>query len=144
MPDSTVRHRAPCLLCRRQTWPNGLAKTAAIEYSKQAIRINSVHPGDIDTPLLDALDRDACSHLKALHPIGRLGAAADVAQVVAFLLAEEAPPLSRAASILRTAPIRPLTSRLRIRGKGECDGCRPLVLEYREIPGQYPRLSERP
>lgn len=69
---------------------SGLTKTAALEYSKKGIRINSVHPGYIDTPLLDALDRDVYKKLVDLHPIGRLGTAEEVAKVVAFLLSDEA------------------------------------------------------
>lgn len=68
----------------------GLTKAAALDYSSQGIRINSVHPGYIDTPLLDALDRDTYNNLKNLHPIGRLGADTEVAQVVAFLLSDAA------------------------------------------------------
>ncbi|KRA46493.1 SDR family NAD(P)-dependent oxidoreductase [Pseudoxanthomonas sp. Root630] len=69
---------------------SGLTKTAAIEYSAKGVRINSVHPGYIDTPLLDFLDRDTHDGLKALHPIGRLGTAEEVADVVAFLLSSDA------------------------------------------------------
>ena len=69
---------------------SGLTKTAALEYSSQGIRINSVHPGYIDTPLLNKLDRDTYNALKDLHPIGRLGLAEEVAQVVCFLLSDEA------------------------------------------------------
>lgn len=68
----------------------GLTKTAAIEYSAQGVRVNSVHPGYIDTPLLDALDRDTYNNLTALHPIGRLGTAEEVANVIVFLLSDEA------------------------------------------------------
>lgn len=69
---------------------SGLTKTAALEYSAKGIRINSVHPGYIDTPLLDKLDRETYNALKSLHPIGRLGQAEEVAQVVTFLLSDEA------------------------------------------------------
>lgn len=69
---------------------SGLTKSAALQYSAQGIRINSVHPGYIDTPLLNELSRDEYNSLVALHPIGRLGTAEDVANVVAFLLSDEA------------------------------------------------------
>lgn len=68
----------------------GLTKAAALDYSSQGIRVNSIHPGYIDTPLLDALDRDVYNNLKNLHPIGRLGVDTEVAQVVAFLLSDAA------------------------------------------------------
>lgn len=69
---------------------SGLTKSAALQYSAQGIRINSVHPGYIDTPLLNELSREEYNSLVALHPIGRLGTAEDVANVVAFLLSDEA------------------------------------------------------
>lgn len=69
---------------------SGLTKSAALQYSSQGIRINSVHPGYIDTPLLNELSREEYNSLVALHPIGRLGTAQEVANVVAFLLSDEA------------------------------------------------------
>lgn len=69
----------------------GLTKTAAIEYSSQGVRVNSVGPGYIETPLLaKALDQDQMQGLVGLHPIGRLGRAEEVATLVAFLLSDEA------------------------------------------------------
>lgn len=69
---------------------SGLTKSAALQYSSQGVRINSVHPGYIDTPLLNELSREEYSSLVALHPIGRLGTSEEVANVVAFLLSDEA------------------------------------------------------
>jgi NAD(P)-dependent dehydrogenase (short-subunit alcohol dehydrogenase family) len=64
----------------------GLTKTAAIEYSAQGIRVNSVGPGFIDTPLLSAnLDEETTKVIAGMHPIGRLGKAQEVANLVAFL-----------------------------------------------------------
>lgn len=69
----------------------GLTKSAAIEYGKQGIRINSVHPGYILTPLIAQwTDTDLKSQLEKLHPIGRLGEPKEVAEVVAFLLSDKA------------------------------------------------------
>ncbi|RBW48586.1 SDR family NAD(P)-dependent oxidoreductase [Marinobacter sp. F3R11] len=69
---------------------SGLTKTAALEYSSKGVRINSVHPGYIDTPLLSSLDKETYDALKSLHPIGRLGRPEEVANVVTFLLSDEA------------------------------------------------------
>lgn len=69
---------------------SGMTKSAALQYSSQGIRINSVHPGYIDTPLLNELSREEYNSLVALHPIGRLGRAEEVASVVAFLLSDDA------------------------------------------------------
>lgn len=63
----------------------GLTQTAALEFSAQNIRINSVGPGFIDTPLLNALDAELKSELVALHPIGRLGKSEEVAELIFWL-----------------------------------------------------------
>lgn len=63
----------------------GLTKSAALEYSAQGIRINSVGPAFIKTPLLDELDEELMEQLVGLHPIGRLGEAEEVAQLFLWL-----------------------------------------------------------
>jgi len=69
----------------------GLTKNAALEYSARGIRINSVGPAFIQTPLLDAnLDQATLDLLKTMHPIQRLGSAQEVANLVAFLCSDEA------------------------------------------------------
>lgn len=68
----------------------GMTKAAALGYADKGIRINSVHPGYIDTPLLDVLPRAAYDGLVALHPIGRLGTSDEVAALVLFLLSDQA------------------------------------------------------
>lgn len=68
----------------------GLTKNAAAEYGPQGLRINSVGPGYIDTPLLGGLPAEVKQALVAKHPLGRLGKAEEVAAMVAFLLSDEA------------------------------------------------------
>jgi NAD(P)-dependent dehydrogenase (short-subunit alcohol dehydrogenase family) len=68
----------------------GMTKTAAIEYAKSGIRVNSVGPGFIDTPLLAAADQDVVAGISALHPLGRLGRSEEVAELVAFLASDRA------------------------------------------------------
>lgn len=69
----------------------GLTKTAAAEYAKHNIRINSVGPGFIDTPLLSKnLDEATLDYVRGLHPIGRLGTAEEVANLTSFLLSPSA------------------------------------------------------
>lgn len=68
----------------------GLTKTAALEYAGQGVRVNAVGPGYIDTPLLTMLDKEQYDGLVDLHPIGRLGEAEEVAELVLFLLSDRA------------------------------------------------------
>ncbi len=68
----------------------GLSKTAALEYGRQGIRVNSVGPGFIRTPLLDALDEVTQTYLAGLHAMGRMGEPEEVAALVAFLCSDEA------------------------------------------------------
>ena len=64
----------------------GLTKAAALEYADKNIRINSVGPGYINTPLLtNTLDEATMNSLAELHPIGRLGTAIEVAELVLWL-----------------------------------------------------------
>lgn len=69
----------------------GLTQTAAIEYSKEGIRVNAVGPGFIETPLLLRPESaEIVAGVKPLHPIGRLGQPKEVAGVVTFLASDEA------------------------------------------------------
>lgn len=64
----------------------GLTKAAALEYADKKIRINSVGPGYINTPLLtNTLDESMMTSIASLHPIGRLGTAEEVAELVFWL-----------------------------------------------------------
>jgi NAD(P)-dependent dehydrogenase (short-subunit alcohol dehydrogenase family) len=64
----------------------GLSKVAAIEYAARGVRVNSVGPGFIRTPLLDAnLDAATLDAIAGMHPIQRLGTSQEVADLVAFL-----------------------------------------------------------
>lgn len=69
----------------------GLTKVAAIEYAKHGVRINSIGPGFIDTPLLSKhLDEAALTMIRGLHPVGRLGTSEEVAALTEFLLSDQA------------------------------------------------------
>lgn len=69
----------------------GLTKTAALEYADKNIRINSVGPGYILTPLItDTLDKATLNALKEMHPIGRLGTSEEVAELVLWLSSSRA------------------------------------------------------
>lgn len=68
----------------------GLTQTAGAEYSSQGVRINAVGPGFIDTPLLQQMDKAAKAMLVSKHPIGRLGKAEEVAELVIWLSSDKA------------------------------------------------------
>ncbi len=65
----------------------GLTKSAALAFAQKSVRVNSVHPGYIKTPLIAAIKDE---QLLPLHPMGRLGTPEEVANVVVFLLSDEA------------------------------------------------------
>lgn len=67
-----------------------LTRTLAIEAAPKGVRVNSVGPGYIDTPLLANLPPEMKNALIRLHPIGRLGRAEEVANAVLFLASDEA------------------------------------------------------
>src|SRR5574339_239202 len=69
----------------------GLTKAAALEYATRNIRVNSVGPGYIETPLLTStLDDTALRAIAGLHPVQRLGTSEEVAAVVVFLASDRA------------------------------------------------------
>lgn len=66
----------------------GLTKTAALEYSKQGVRVNAISPGVIMTPMIDRFNANGSGvleALEALHPIGRTGAPEEVADAAVWL-----------------------------------------------------------
>lgn len=64
----------------------GLTKAAALEYAAKNIRVNSIGPGFIMTPLLENnLDEATLKYLETKHPLGRLGTANEVAELALWL-----------------------------------------------------------
>ncbi len=125
-----MKHAIPHLRARAHLWPGGgsvinissimgiigakhtaaycaakggvrlLTKAAAIELAPAHIRVNSVHPGYIDTPLLrggtEALNTRAAgsgdrfvADAVARHPLGHLGEEKDIAHAVRFLASDD-------------------------------------------------------
>jgi len=73
-----------------------MSKTDALLYARENIRVNSVHPGYVWTPLVEALANDSPegaeafrSELDARHPIGHVGEPDDIAYGVVYLASEE-------------------------------------------------------
>ena len=77
--------------CSSKWAVRGLSKTAALELGKHGIRVNSVHPGGMDTPMtrMPGYDPNEAAWAKAL-PLGRMGQPDEIAAVVAFLASDEA------------------------------------------------------
>ncbi len=63
----------------------GITKTAAIELGPLGIRVNSVHPGPIDTAMLPV---PADAPMFTAYPLGRAGTAEEVAEAVLFLASD--------------------------------------------------------
>jgi len=72
-----------------------MTKNDALFYAKYNIRVNSVHPGFIDTPMVAKFaestgNKEAIYEaLKKLHPLGRIGKPEEVASVIVFLLSDD-------------------------------------------------------
>jgi NAD(P)-dependent dehydrogenase (short-subunit alcohol dehydrogenase family) len=77
-----------------------MTKAAALECAQagQKVRVNSVHPGIIDTPMMEAAMADMASRgandvrerFASRHPLGRLGRDTDIANAVKFLASDAA------------------------------------------------------
>lgn len=71
----------------------GLSKAVALEFAKQNIRVNTVCPGFVDTPMLDELYKIKPKFKKRFvqaHPIGRLVTPQEIAEQVYYLLCAKA------------------------------------------------------
>ena len=71
----------------------GLTKSAALEYAKSGIRINSIAPGGVDTDMVERLtedDKQWRETLTSMHPIGRLSNPEEIANAVVWLLSNSA------------------------------------------------------
>lgn len=67
----------------------GMTKAAAIDLAPQQIRVNSVHPGPIDTDMLKVRTAEQNAARLQLVPMHRMGTAEEVARLVIFLLSDE-------------------------------------------------------
>jgi NAD(P)-dependent dehydrogenase (short-subunit alcohol dehydrogenase family) len=66
-----------------------MSKNAAMSYASDGIRVNSVHPGIIATPMIDAQESSITQGLVDVTPLGRIGQPREVANAVLFLASEE-------------------------------------------------------
>jgi 3alpha(or 20beta)-hydroxysteroid dehydrogenase len=68
----------------------GLTKAAALELGRDGIRVNSVHPGGVRTPMTASFGDDGSSDWYRRLPIPRIGEPEDVAGAVLFLASDDA------------------------------------------------------
>jgi len=61
---------------------NAISRSLAMEYAQQGIRVNTVAPGVVDTPLLKDAPKE---YLRTLSPLGQVPAARDIAEAVFYL-----------------------------------------------------------
>lgn len=68
-----------------------LTKNIALHWAGRGVRVNSVHPGFISTPILDPTKGTPAEHVMIkMTPLGRLGQPAEVAAGVAYLASDDA------------------------------------------------------
>jgi NAD(P)-dependent dehydrogenase (short-subunit alcohol dehydrogenase family) len=69
----------------------GLTQNAALEYAKLGIRVNTVCPGVIRTPMIDRFtgkSKEVEKQFETMEPVGRLGAPEEVAEAVVWLCSD--------------------------------------------------------
>ena len=67
----------------------GMTKSAANELAPHGVRVNSVHPGVVDTSMIEATPPERLRELAAGTPMGRIGVPGDITGPVVFLLSDE-------------------------------------------------------
>jgi NAD(P)-dependent dehydrogenase (short-subunit alcohol dehydrogenase family) len=70
----------------------GLTKSVALDYARDGIRVNSIHPGAIETPMIERLRADPVlgEALATMHPMGRMGEPEEIAEAVVWLCSDAA------------------------------------------------------
>ncbi|HLB85656.1 MAG TPA: glucose 1-dehydrogenase [Steroidobacteraceae bacterium] len=67
-----------------------MSKSAGLEYAKRGVRVNSIHPGQIQTPILGDITPEMDRAIKAAIPMGRVGDPEDIAYGSVYLCSDEA------------------------------------------------------
>lgn len=68
----------------------GMSRLAAAELAAVKIRVNSIYPGLIDTPMLEGNTKEQMAFLENMIPLRRLGTSEEVAELVLFLASDAA------------------------------------------------------
>jgi len=66
----------------------GMSKTAAVELARKGIRVNSIHPGLIETPMVEDVPINKEGIIRRT-PLGRIAQAEEVARMALFLISDE-------------------------------------------------------
>ena len=68
-----------------------LSKSAALHCARHGygIRVNTIHPGYIDTPMVDVFDAETRDDTIRRHPLGRLGTPREIADAALYLQSDE-------------------------------------------------------
>jgi len=66
-----------------------LTKNAAIQYAKENIRVNSIHPGGVDTPMIAPLQGEWLQSMVNAHPMQRIASPEELAYGVLYLASKE-------------------------------------------------------
>ena len=83
----------------------GMTKTAAAELGSANVRVNSIHPGAIETDMLFDLGEDSINWLVSKVPMQRSGTPDEVGETAMFLLSDEASYISGAEIVVDGALI---------------------------------------
>jgi len=67
-----------------------MSKSAALEYVNDGVRVNSIHPGQIETPIIGDLTPESDAAIKAAIPMGEMGQPIDVAHGSLYLCSDDA------------------------------------------------------
>ena len=78
----------------------GMSKYAAIECGKHNIRVNSVHPGYIKTPMMAAATDEAGGGIASQIPLGRMAEPDEVSQLVVWLASDDSSYMSATEQVI--------------------------------------------
>jgi NAD(P)-dependent dehydrogenase (short-subunit alcohol dehydrogenase family) len=68
----------------------GLTKVAAVAYAKEGIRVNSICPAVVETPMFASAPEDVRREMASWHPLGRVGKPEEIAGAVMWLCSDHA------------------------------------------------------